>query len=72
MPLTLVVTVRVVIVNVCEEAPAGTVTVAGAVAALLLLASDTDAPPPGADPLSTTFPADVPHPPMTVVGVRYK
>ena len=70
MPLTLAVTLAVVMVNVCDEAPAGTVTVGGAVAALLVSVSDTTAPPLGADPLSTTLPAEVPHPPITVVGVK--
>src|SRR5215217_3001525 len=67
VPLTFVVTRLVVTVNVCEEAPAGTVTLAGVVAALFVSASDTTAPPLGADPLSTTLPTDVPQPPMTVV-----
>lgn len=61
-------TVLVLTVNVALAAPAGTFTVAGTVAAALLLASETDAPPVGASMLSVTVPVeDVP--PFTLVGL---
>ena len=57
-------------VNAALSVPAGTVTVCGTVALLLLFESGTTAPPAGAAPASTTRPCDCPHPPITVVGVR--
>ena len=63
----------VVIKKVAEEAPAGTVTEAGTVAALVLeLDKVTTAPPGGAGAFSTTEleePAGT-TPPVTVVGER--
>ena len=50
--------------------PPGTVTLAGTVAApVLLLDSDTTAPPLGAGPLSVTVPLDE-LPPVTLDGLR--
>lgn len=49
-------TVEVVIGNVAWVWPAGTVTVAGVVAATLLLANATISPPVGAGELKTTVP----------------
>lgn len=46
----------VAIEKVALVAPCGTVTVAGAAAALLLLDNDTDMPPAGAAPLNVTLP----------------
>ena len=64
MPTGLVLTVRVALVP-----PAGTVTPAGTVAALvLLLESETSAPPLGAGPLSVTVPVEE-LPPVTLVGL---
>jgi hypothetical protein len=55
--------------KVALVAPAGIVTVEGAVATEgLLLTSDTEIPPLGATPLSFTVPVEV-LPPTTVVGV---
>jgi len=63
-------TARVVTVNVAVVAPATTVTLAGTVAAaVLLLDSVTTAPPAGAAPLSVTVPVEVP-PPVTDVGFK--
>src|SRR6266567_8466109 len=60
---TLVLTVKVALV-----APAGTVTLKGTVAAVvLLLESVTCAPPAGAGPLSVTVPVEE-FPPVTLVG----
>ncbi len=62
-------TARVVTVNRPAEAPAGTVTEAGTVAAeVLLLVSDTTTPADGATPLSVTVPA-AGDPPWTLVGL---
>jgi hypothetical protein len=59
-------------VKVALVAPAGTVTLAGTVAAeALLLASATSAPPAGAAALSVTVPVD-PTPPVTLVGFRLR
>src|SRR2546426_5332657 len=54
-------------VNVALVAPAGTVTLAGTVAAELLLDSATCAPPAGAGPSSVAVPVEL-LPPVTVVG----
>ena len=58
----------VVIVNVALVAPAGTVTLAGTVAALELSESDTAAPPAGAAALNDTVPIDE-LPPTTELGL---
>jgi hypothetical protein len=63
------VTVDVATGNVAREAPAGTVTVAGTVAAPLELKSCTGAPPLGAAPASVTVPVAA-VPPLTLAGVR--
>jgi hypothetical protein len=58
-------------VNVAVVAPAGTITVPGAVAAfVLLLANVTNVPPAGAGPFSVTVPVEFPTigPPMTLFG----
>jgi len=63
-----VVTETVVIVNVAVVAPDATVTLAGTVAAaVLLLVSVTTAPDAGAAALSVTVPCDV-LPPTTLAG----
>ncbi len=60
----------VVMEKVALVAPAGTVTLAGAVAtAVLLLESVTTAPPLGAGPLRVTVPCEE-SPPTTLVGFR--
>jgi len=53
--------------NVAVVAPAGTVTLGGALAAPLLLESATCAPPVGAAPLNVTVPVEE-FPPATLVG----
>jgi hypothetical protein len=64
------VTVFEVTPNVTLVAPSGTVTCAGTdAAAVLLLASATDAPPDGAAEVSVTVAVEV-VPPATVVGLR--
>jgi hypothetical protein len=63
-------TAFVVTENVALVAPAATVTFAGTCAAVvLLLVSDTLAPPVGAAPLNVTVPVDD-VPPVTLVGFR--
>ena len=63
------VTAVVVMLNAADTvAPAATVTVAGAVAAPLLLISITTAPPAGAGPFSVTVFAVVDPPPTTDAG----
>ena len=64
-----VLTVVVVIVKVADELPAGTVTVAGAIAAAFELESAITAPPAGAEPVSVTVAVeDVP--PTKLAGER--
>src|SRR5467141_1086006 len=60
-------TAEVLTVNVALVPPAGTVTLEGTLAAPLLLASATCAPPAGAGPLSVTVPVEE-FPPVTLVG----
>jgi hypothetical protein len=58
----------VVTVKVAVVLPAATVTLAGTVAAVLLLDRATEMPPLGAEPLKVTVPvAEVP--PVTLVGL---
>ena len=60
----------VLTVNVALVAPAGTVTLAGTLAAaVLLLESVTSAPPDGAGPLNVTVPVEDCVPPITLVGL---
>ena len=66
------VTGLVLMVKVAVLAPAATRTLAGTVAAaVLLLERVTVAPPVGAGPVSVTVPVDVP-PPVTVVGFNVR
>jgi hypothetical protein len=59
----------VVTVNVALVAPAGTVTLSGTRAAIVLLLDRlTTTPPAGAGPVNVTLPVDVPIPPTTLVG----
>jgi hypothetical protein len=68
--LVVAVTLRLVTVKVALVAPAGTVRLAGTVAALvLLLARETRTPPAGAAALRVTRPWEV-APALTLVGVR--
>jgi hypothetical protein len=62
-------TALVLTTNVALVAPAGTVTLEGTLAAPLLLASATCAPPAGAGPLNVTVPVEE-FPPVTLVGFR--
>jgi len=62
------VTAVVVTVKVALELPAGTFTLDGTVAALLLLESVTWAPPAGAAALSVTVPLEDCAPPITLGG----
>ena len=64
------VTACVLTVKLALVAPAGMVTVAGALAALLLLESATCAPPDGAAALRVTVPVDDCAPPVTLVGFK--
>jgi hypothetical protein len=59
----------VVTVNVSLVCPAGTVTLAGTVAAVALLESETTEPPSAAAPLRVTVPVEE-LPPATLVGLR--
>jgi len=66
-------TESVATVKVAEVAFAGTVTLAGTVAAeVLLLDNATTVPPAGAYPLSVTVPVEVAEPPTTLVGFKVK
>ena len=58
----------VLIVKVALALPAGMVTLAGTLAAALLLESVTCAPAAGAGPLRVTVPVDDCAPPVTLVG----
>ena len=60
-------TTLVLTVKVAPVAPAETVTLAGTLAAALLLESATCAPPAGAAPLKVTVPVEE-FPPVTLVG----
>jgi hypothetical protein len=62
-------TALVVMLNVALVAPAATVTLAGTVAAALLLDSVTTAPPAGAGPSSVTVPVRG-LPPVTLAWLR--
>ena len=55
--------------NVTVFCPAGTVTLAGIVAAVLVSDRDTTAPPVGAVPFSVTVPVEE-MPPTTVAGLK--
>jgi hypothetical protein len=63
-------TMDVLTVNVALVAPAGTVTLEGTLAALLLLARVICAPPAGAGPLKVTVPVEDCAPPTTLLGFR--
>ena len=68
-----VITALVLTVNVALVAPAPTVTPEGTWAAdVLLLESETTAPPDGAGPLSVTVPVELCVPPVTLGGFRLR
>ncbi|MEO8587603.1 MAG: hypothetical protein ABI584_15665 [Acidobacteriota bacterium] len=69
MAVAFVVTVVVVTANVAVVAPWATVTLAGTVAAALLLESATRAPPEGATTSRVTVPVAPLIPPTTLVGL---
>lgn len=69
VPTRLAVSGCVVSVNVLDVPPPGTVT-DGVEAAVFVFDNAIGAPDAGAVPVSATLPADVPHPPTTVVGVK--
>jgi len=58
----------VLTVKVALEAPAGTITLIGTLAAPLLLESITVAPPAGAGPFKVTMPVEDCRPPVTLIG----
>ena len=62
-------TADVLTLKVALLAPAGTVTLAGTLAAPLLLESMTCAPPAGAGPLNVTVPVENCAPPITLEGL---
>ena len=67
--VVVVVTEKLVTVNVAEVLPAGTLTEPGTwTTVVLLLESDTVAPPDGAAPLNETVAVEL-LPPVTVVGL---
>ena len=69
MTVLFAVTEDVLTVNVALDAPAAMVTLAGTVAtAVLLLVSDTTAPPAGAADVKVTVPVEA-LPPVTLVGL---
>ena len=63
-------TIDVFTANVALVLPAATVTLAGTLAAQLLLDSVTCAPPAGAGPLSVTVPVEDCTPPTTLLGLK--
>jgi hypothetical protein len=68
-----VLTALVLTVKLALVAPAATVTLAGTLAAaVLLLESATTAPPAGAGPLSVTVPVEFCAPPTTFVGFNVR
>lgn len=63
-------TTNVLTLNEPLVAPAGMITLDGTLAAPLLLASATCAPPAGARPLKVTVPVEDSRPPTTLVGFK--
>jgi hypothetical protein len=66
----LVLTSAGVTVKVAEVVPAGTVTLAGTLAAALLLVRATSTPPAGATAFKVTFPLALWHGLFKVVGLK--